>query len=133
MFSVLVMHFQYPTVFVISIFITISGFVKPYSDKISNYVEIFLAINVLLLLLLRNTEQLNEELKHVPANKREQLNQLRSCVDEVEYEGATKFVWLLFIFYYLPLLMSLVGVILWTAYKLRYVELHILTEQNLLS
>lgn len=106
--------------FVLSIFMLIIGYVRPYSDKISNYVELFLSSNILILLLLRNTEQLKEELKNIPLSDGQRLESPRKCTEGVAVEGASGFAWLLFVFYYLPLLAALVGVILWTAYKIRY-------------
>ena len=106
--------------FVLSIFMLIIGYVRPYLDRISNYVELFLSSNILILLLLRNTEQLKEELKHIPLPDGQRLESPRNCAEGVEVEGASGFAWLLFVFYYLPLLAALVGIILWTAYKIRY-------------
>ena len=118
---------QYPAIFILSIFMLIIGYVKPYSDKSSNYIELFLGINVLILLLLRNTEQLNEELKHIPLREGEKLKPLRKCVQGVEVEGASRFAWLLFVLYYLPLLAALFGIAmwsaLWSANRIRYVVL----------
>ena len=105
--------------FVLSIFMLIIGYVRPYLDKINNYMELFLSSNVLLLLLLRNTEQLKEELKHIPLQEGQSMESVRKCTEGVEVRGASGFTWLLFVFYYLPLLTALVGIILWIAYRIR--------------
>ena len=101
----------------------IIGVVKPYSDKINNYVELFLCSNILLLLLLRNTEQLKEELKHIPLQEGQKLEPVTRCAEGGQVEGASGFAWLLFVFYYLPLLAALVGITLWIAYGIRYAVL----------
>ena len=112
---------QYPAIFVISTIILISGFVKPYSDAIANYVEVFLGVIVLILLLLRNTDQLQEDWKHIPLNKEDIIS--GKCFNEVGLTGASTFAWLLVVLYYLPLLATLVGITLWMVYKIRYVTL----------
>ena len=99
----------------------ITGYVGPYSDKISNHIELVLSSNVLLLLLLRNTEQLKEDLKHIPFQDGQKLESLRKCAQGVEVKEASGIAWLLFVFYYLPLLAALVGVILWISYRIRYI------------
>jgi hypothetical protein len=111
---------QYPAIFVLSIFVLIIGYVRPYSDKINNYLELLLGSNVLLLLLLRNTEQLKEELKHIPLQEGHRLDPLRKCTEGVQVERASGFAWLLFVFYYLPLLAALVGITSWIAYRIGY-------------
>ena len=106
--------------FVISIFVLVVGYVRPYSDEINNYIELLLGSNVLFL-LLRNTEQLKEELKHIPLEEGQRLDwPLEKCTEGVQVEGASGFAWLLFVFYYLPLLAALVGITLWIAYIIRY-------------
>ena len=116
------LNLQYPTMFVLSIFVLVIGYVRPYSDKINNYIEPLLGSNVLLLLLLRNTEQLKEELKHIPLDEGQRLEwPVGKCTEGVQVEGASGFAWLLFVFYYLPLLAALVGITLWIAYRIRYV------------
>ena len=99
----------------------IIGYVRPYLDEINNYIELFLSSNVLLLLLLRNTEQLKGELKHIPLREGQRLESIRKCTEGAEVGGASGFAWLLFVFYYLPLLATLVGITLWIAYRIRYV------------
>ena len=103
----------------LAIFTLIIGYLEPYSDKISNYIDLFLSVD-LLLLLLRNTEQLNEELKHIPLQDGGTLERQEKCDQESEVQAASRFAWLLFVFYYLPLLAAVVGVILWCAYRIRY-------------
>ncbi len=104
----------------LSIFILIIGYVRPYLDKINNYLELLLGSNVLLLLLLRNMEQLKEELKHIPLQEGQRLDPLRKCTEGVQIERASGFAWLLFVFYYLPLLAALVGITSWIAYRIGY-------------
>ena len=111
---------QYPAIFVVSIFIVTFELVKPYSDRASNYAEMFLGVNVLLLLLLRNTEQLKEELKHIPHSVG--VAATGECVEDVRFAGASTFAWLLFVLYYLPLLATSFGIALWIIYKLGYVQ-----------
>ena len=103
------------------IFILTIGYLEPYSDKISNVLELFLSIDVLILLLLRNTDQLNENLKYIPLREGETLLQQQKCGREAEIQTASRFAWLLFVFYYLPLLTAIFGVILWCACRIRFV------------
>ena len=124
---------QYPAIFVLSIIMLIVGFVRPYLDKINNYLELLLGSNVLLLLLLRNTEQLKEELKHIPLQEGQRLDPLRKCTEGVKIEGASGFAWLLFMFYYLPLLAALIGIILWIGYRIRYAAVTLVFDTNYYS
>lgn len=102
----------------ISTIVLISGFVKPYSDAIANYIEMLLGVIVLILLLLRNTEQLQEDWKHIPLNKEDISGK---CFNEVGFAGASTFAWFLAVLYYLPLLATSVGITLWMVYRIRYV------------
>ena len=106
----------------LAIFTLIIGYLEPYSDKISNILELFLSIDILILLLLRNTDQLNEDLKHIPLREGEILLRQQKCGQEAEIQAASRFAWLLFVFYYLPLLTAIVGVILWCACRIRFVH-----------
>lgn len=124
---------QYPAIFVLSIFMLIVGFVRPYLDKINNYLELLLGSNVLLLLLLRNTEQLKEELKYIPLQEGQRLDPLRKCTEGVQVEGASGFAWLLFVFYYLPLLAALIGITLWIGYRIRYAAVTVVFDANYYS
>lgn len=99
----------------------IFGFVKPYSDAIVNYTETFLGAIVFVLLLLRNTEQLKEDLKYIPHNEEKISESEGKCVNEVGSAGASTFAWLLAVLYYIPLLATSVGITLWMVYKIRYV------------
>lgn len=107
----------------ISTIVLIFGFVKPYSDAIVNYTEMFLGVIVLTLLLLRNTEQLQEDLMSIPLNEEEipESEGISKCVNEVGFAGASTFAWLLAVLYYIPLVATSVGITLWMVYKIRYV------------
>ena len=99
---------------------------KPYSDAIVNYTETFFGVIVLILSLLRNTEQLQEDLKYIPLNEEEIPESKGKCVNEVEFAGASTFAWLLAVLYYTPLLATSVGITLWMVYKIRYVVTYLI-------
>ena len=79
--------------------VAVYGYIQPFKHLAVNILEIVLSINTLILLLLRNTENIEDSLGTLG----QQPLHSGGCQDEVE--GVTDFVWLLLPVYYLPLLM----------------------------
>lgn len=75
------------------------SYIQPFEELHVNVVETVLSINTLILLLLRNTEDIRENLGTL--NKQSSQNGT-VCQDEVN--GVTDFSWLLMPVYYLPLI-----------------------------
>ena len=106
--------FQYPTMLVISVLIVITGLAWPYRDVYSNILDLFLSVDVLLLLLLKNTSQFKDELDKVEL-KRDNVE--NGCV---EYNlKPTRLSHVLLPFYYIPLLLSIVSVCVWIVVSIR--------------
>ena len=88
---------QYPALFVLSMLTAVFGFVQPYESMYCNILESLLSLDVLVLLLMRNTEQISEELQVLP--------QSNITANQCAYtSGVTGFTWLLLPFYYFPLI-----------------------------
>ena len=108
---------QYAAIFIISVIITVFGFLQPYKSVRYNILEAFLSLDVLVLLLLRNTEQITDQLQ-VPAGQSSNGTTGRVCT---EVEGITGFSWLLFPFYYFPLAVFLIATTIWIVFHVRWV------------
>ena len=117
---------NYPVIFTLFVLTALTSFMKPYGDKDShhkkghwyawavNALDVFLTSNVLVLLLLRNTQSVEENYEKFPAPE-----QLGVPLASVAYDrcspvgGLTEFVIFLTPLYYLPLFVSIVSLLLW--------------------
>ncbi len=77
------------------------GLLQPYEHMLTNLLEIVLSVIVLTMLLLRNTETVNDELQMVPMQNHAEERQ-------DTFEGVTDMTALLSVFYYFPLAVFLV-------------------------
>jgi len=57
---------QHPAIFIFSVIITVFGFLQPYKNLYNNVLQLLLSLDVLTLLLVRNTEQFSDELQKLP-------------------------------------------------------------------
>lgn len=111
---------NYPIMFTLVVFIGVTSYIKPYGDREShkrsnkgypwavNILDIFLASNILILLLLRNTHYLEDNYEELPF--------VETAVTGGCYgtdSGLTEFAIILTPFYYLPLLVSLSALLIW--------------------
>ena len=69
-----------------------------------------------MLLLMRNTVQISDELQVLP-QQTSNMTTVGTCRREVE--GITRFSWLLFLFYYFPLIVFLVAGATWVILSVR--------------
>ena len=91
------------------------GYLQPFKETGVNIIETGLSINTLILLLLRNTDKVEESLGTL--EEQSDFDENSSCQDSVD--GVTDFVWLLLPLYYLPLVaFGTVGVI-WISLRVR--------------
>eukprot|EP00731_Ephydatia_muelleri_P010295 Em0005g881a len=113
---------EYSSIFLIIIIITIYGYVQPYKLAISNILEILIAVDVLILLFVKNTNQIRDTFETAPAQPTqfENANTSAKCTDNDNIEGLSPLVKGLTVLYYLPLLIIVVGGISWTVYKLHF-------------
>ena len=94
---------------------------QPYKLAISNILEIVVAVDVLILLLLKNTNQIRDTLEVIPAQptQYENANASLKCTDNDNIEGLSQLVKVLTVLYYLPLLILVVGGIYWIVYQVQ--------------
>ncbi|CAI7990804.1 hypothetical protein GBAR_LOCUS550 [Geodia barretti] len=116
---------NYPVYFVLAVLVTVQAYVQPYRRMFWNFLELVLSVNVMVLLLLRNTTSIEAALQTYPAGDRDTSGSSSNggggggggggsseeCTDEVD--GITPFVILLSVLYYLPLLLSAVVAVHW--------------------
>ena len=104
------------------------GLVQPYKSSIVNFLEIGLQINFLLLLLLQQTETIQDDYFTFPTrsvvNESFSLSvneslQEHSCPSEVQ--STAKIVWILMPFYYFPVLVLIFVAIVFLVLFIRYV------------
>ena len=84
------------------------GFLQPYENLYCNVLECLLSLDVLVLLLMRNTEQISDELQVLP-QQTSNMTTVGTCRRAVE--GITGFSWLLFLLYYFPPVVFLVAAV----------------------
>ena len=107
---------QYPVIFILLVMITVFGFLQPYESMHCNILESLLSLDILVLLLMRNTEQLSDELQVLP-QQTSNVTTVGTCKRPVE--GITGFSWLLFPLYYFPLVVFLIAGTMWVAFSVR--------------
>ena len=93
------------------------GYIKPYKQTWSNVLEVGLAVNLIIMLLLRNaTEQfitLHVLSEYVPSAQTLGINHSNICKDYEDVLGVSPLVNMLTPFYYLILGTLLLGAVLW--------------------
>ena len=104
---------QLPSMLFISVLIVVTGLAWPYKDAISSVLDLLLSVDVMLLLLLRNTGQIKGSLNDVIIERKGSANQ---CVD-YNVKPST----LLLPFYYFPSLLLIIIIVAWITFLIRYV------------
>ena len=100
---------QYPLMLILSILIVTTGLVWPHKSILSNIMDLLLSVDVMLLLILRSTGQLNDKLGAVTF---EGANKSNQCV---EFDFNLPILsYILLPFYYLPLLCCMTALCVWT-------------------
>ena len=107
---------QYPVIFILLVIITVFGYLQPYENMYCNVLESLLSLNILVLLLMRNTEQISDELQ-VLSQQTSNMTTVGTCRRPVE--GITGFSWLLFPLYYFPLVVFLIAGAMWVSFNIK--------------
>ena len=92
------------------------GYIQPFKDLAVNILETALSINTLVLLLLRNTDTVEESLGHLGEQSAAD-SQTNVCRDSVD--GVTDLAWLLLPLYYLPLAVFCITGVVWISLRVR--------------
>ena len=120
---------NYPVIFALFVFTASTSFIKPYGNKDShkkkgyawvvNMLDVFLASNILILLLLRNTQSLEEDYEQFPIPDQQLELPAGLQMGNASYNrcnidsGLTDFAIILTPIYYVPLLVSFVALVVW--------------------
>ena len=89
---------------------------------LSNVLEVVLAVDVLVMLMMKNTDHIRDSLIGIPPQLVSTTNDsANACVDAENISALSPLVILLTPFYYLPLVIAVAGGIVWTAHQARYV------------
>ena len=89
------------------------GFLQPYENMYINVFESLLSLDVLVLLLMRNTEQISDQLQVLPQNN----ITASQCAD---ISGVTGLSWLLLPFYYFPVIVLVLVCSVVVTYYVKY-------------
>ena len=107
---------QFPAIFIISVVLAVSEFLQPYENMYCNVLESLLSLDVLVLLLMRNTEQISDQLQ-VLSQQTSNMTTVGTCRRPVE--GITGFSWLLFPLYFFPPVVFLIAGGTWVAFNIK--------------
>ena len=109
LFAVAFKSNDYAVMFTLMVLLTVIGFVKPYKDMPVTMLDMGLLVNILIMLSVRNTVQLKDNLEsiHSPGAS---LLQNSNCGGA---EGYNTFTMLLAIFFYVPTLLAVVALVVW--------------------
>lgn len=106
LFTVAFPNNSYAVIMTLMVLICISGYCKPYKKKIINILDLILSCDILILLLLRNEDYL-EDTYQVLTSEQVISSQMYQMTCDTSFEGITRFVSILTPFYYIPLVISL--------------------------
>lgn len=110
---------QYSSLFLIMIFMSVFGTAQPYKSIIANILEVAMAADLLIMLLLKNTNGIYDFLQVLPAQTVQATSNATTCTDNDDIVGVTPLVGLLAPLYYIPLLITVVGGVIWIMYTFR--------------
>jgi len=103
---------DYGVIMVLMIVLTVSSFCKPYKQRVVNLLDVFLACDILVLLLLRNTAYFEDILQVIDLDiTRDEVVECGS-----NFVSITPMVALLTPFYYIPLATALCSLLVWLGY-----------------
>ncbi len=97
---------DYAILFALAIILALNGFFKPYKNMLVNILDVAFVIDIILLLSLRNTVDIEDALHILP----EPRGEVDLCS---EIQGHSSFVKLLASIYYIPVLLMLVWMGVW--------------------
>lgn len=106
---------QFPAMLIVSVFIVATGLTWPYKDVCSTMLDLLLSVDVLLLLLFKNTRQFIDDYSGVTLEGAVSFPQ---CI-EYSFQPST-LSYILLPFYYLPLLLFVVALCVWIGALIRY-------------
>ena len=114
------MYLQYPATFLLMVMISLYGFMQPFRIKLINILEVVIAIDTIILLLLRRTQTVTDVLGRITVAD-SSVNGTSSVDDCSDYaaESVTGVTWLLLPFYYLPLVISCLVAVVWVGLQIK--------------
>lgn len=101
------------------VFMSMFGTAQPYKSVASNILEVAMAADILIMLLLKNTNDIYDVLQVLPEQDvQTKSNDTNTCTDNDGIVGVTPLVALLTPLYYIPLFITVVGGVIWTIYRI---------------
>ncbi len=110
---------QYPAMFVLAVTVAVYGYTQPYISLPANILEVFLSLDIIVLLLLKNTQQVVDQLQTYSSQSYCQEAFNATCQCDGSIEGVTSLTWILLPLYYIPLVTAIVVSIGWIAVLVR--------------
>ena len=133
LFAVAFPNNDYAVIMTLMALICISGYCKPYKKKIINILDLILAGDILVLLLLRNEDYLKDSYQVLTSEQVISSGMIQLTCG-TSFKGITHFVSILTPFYYIPLVISLGILVFFLFYKTyrlcRYIETRIVDKEN---
>ena len=111
LFSVAFHDNDYPVMFLLTFSLALSSFFKPYRHMLVNVLEAAYAVDIFVMLALRNTVDLEDLTQILPT----MLNTRGDCHD---VEGVSAFTLILTPFYFLPIVLALLAGSVWGVWHL---------------
>ena len=90
------------------VYFALYGYIQPFKDKIANIMEVFLAVDTLILLMFSSSPKFIDTGSSMPLHKVD----IEGCT-QTESHGVTYLVVLMTPFYYTPLATLLIAVAVW--------------------
>ena len=104
---------DFAVLFVLVVMVTLNGFFKPYKHMLVNVLDTVFAVDIFVLLALRNTVDAEDLLHSIPEQDDAALG--GGCGD---VQGVSPFVIFLSVFYYFPFLLALIAGGVWGVWHL---------------
>ena len=99
---------------IISTLVVTTGLLWPYSDVVINILDIVLSVDIMILLLIKNTKQIEDDLNDISFKE---VSRSNSCTEyELDLSAQSS---ILLPFYYFPLVILLVAFGIWAVVRLK--------------
>ncbi len=116
-FAITLPNNDYAVIFTLMIVITVCGYCQPYKSLLVNVLDLLLACDILIMLMLRNTTYLQEQYQVFEDYEEDSQRSLNSELCIERFTTITNMTLVLTLFYYLPLAVSGAVFACWVGYR----------------
>ena len=117
LFAIVLPNNDYAVIMTLMVIIAVSSYCKPYKSLLVNVLDLVLACDILIMLMLRNTTYLTEQYQVFLDSEEDTRRSLNSelCIDR--FTAITDMATILVPFYYLPLAVGVTVFVCWVIYS----------------